>query len=149
MSRRVVTGLDAAGRSCVVLDVPLAPLGPMTGLTWHTETLPADNSGSADGAGRPFSPEMLQGGGSTFLVARHAPGGRSQAYWHAIDALAYVVVLKGEMVLALETSEVRLKAGDFIANRGVMHAWFNDGPDEAEMAVVTIPALPAGKGRTI
>ena len=147
--RRVVTGLDAEGKSCIVIDGPVAGLGPMTGLAWFTQGVPADNSGSADSAGQPFSMDMLQGGGTTFLVAEHAANAGREPYWHAIDAIAYVVVLKGEMVLALETGEVRVKPGDCIVNRGVVHDWRNDEPEAAVIAVVTIPAHPVGAGRTV
>lgn len=143
--RRVVTGLNAEGKSCVLIDGPLIGLGPTTGLAWHTDGLPADNSGDGDAAARPFSVEMLEMG-SNFLLAEHPPG--RTPHWHAIDAVAYVVVLRGEIVLALEAGEVRLRPGDFVANRGVMHDWRAEGPEPALIAVVTIPALPAGKGRT-
>jgi quercetin dioxygenase-like cupin family protein len=144
--RRVVTGLNAAGRSCVAIDGPLVALGATTGLAWHTDALPANNSGGADAATRPFSRDMLQTG-SNFMLAEHPPG--REPHWHAIDAVAYVVVLRGEMVLALEAGEVRLRPGDFVANRGVMHDWRAAGPEPALIAVVTIPALPAGKGKAI
>lgn len=148
-SRRVVTGLDGEGKSCILIDGPVARLGPTTGLAWFTEAVPADNSGHTDSAGQPFSMAMLQDGGTTFLVAEHAAGAGREPYWHAIDAIAYVVVLKGEMVLALETGEVRVKTGDCIVNRGVIHDWRNDAPEAAVIAVVTIPAHPVGAGRTV
>lgn len=141
--RRVVTGLNAQGRSCVLIDGPVAALGETTARIWSTAALPADNAGGEDAAARPFSVSMLEGGGSHFMVAEHPPG--RAPHWHAIDAVAYVVVLKGEMALALETGEVRLGAGDVIANRGVMHDWRAAGAEPATIAVVTIPALPRGK----
>ena len=144
--RRVVTGLDDAGRSCVVIDGPLVGLGPTTGLAWSVDALPADNSGAADGAVRPFSLDLLQSG-ATFMVAEHPPG--RQPHWHSIDAVAYVVVLKGAMVLALESGEVRVQAGDLVVNRGVMHDWRAEGPESAMIAVVTVPALPVGEGRCL
>lgn len=59
--RRVVTGLDAEGRSTVVLDAPAtnraeAPSWPGMGVTllWMTDEAPADNSDHCDGADRPF-----------------------------------------------------------------------------------------------
>ena len=42
-----------------------------------------------------------------------------------------------------------LRAGDFIVDRGVIHAWRNDGAVPAVYASVTIPAHPVGQGRTI
>ena len=46
--RRVVTGLDRDGRSCVIIDSPIAMTSAVGGMAWRTESLPADNSGSAD-----------------------------------------------------------------------------------------------------
>jgi quercetin dioxygenase-like cupin family protein len=70
-------------------------------------------------------------------------------FWHATDTIDYIVVLRGEVVLVLETGEVTARAGDFIVDRGVLHAWRNDGPETAALAVVNLPAHPVGKGRTV
>lgn len=147
--RRVVTGLDADGKSCILLDGPLPNSSPSTGLAWHTPTIPADNSGSDDAGAEPFSFEMMHGGGTTFMVAEYAPGAGKEAFWHATDTVDYIVVLKGEIVLTLEANEARIKAGEFIVDRGVIHSWRNDGTETAAMAVVTIPAKPVGKGKNV
>lgn len=138
--RRVVTGLDADGRSCVVIDGPVAPMSAMGGMVWRTEAVPADNSGSRDIAGEPFSFEMMEGGGSTFMVVEYPPG--MGEFWHATSTIDYIVVLEGEVVLELEAGEVRLSAGNFLIDRGVVHSWRNDGPGRAVSAVITLPAHP-------
>jgi mannose-6-phosphate isomerase-like protein (cupin superfamily) len=148
--RRVVTGLGEDGRSRILIDGPIPPSSPATGLAWHTGEIPADNSGGEDMGHAPFSFELMHSGASTFMVAEYPPGaGVGEPYWHATDTTDYIVVLKGEIVLELETGEVRLKAGDFVVDRGIVHSWRNDGPEVAASAIVTIPAKPAGKGRTV
>ncbi len=141
--RRVVTGLNAEGKSCVIIDAPMASDG---GMIWRSPAVPADNSGTTDSA-VPFAMEQLHDGGSNFMFVRFPPGmGR---FMHATDTLDYLVMLSGTVVLELEAGEVTLHPGDFIVDRGVMHAWRNDGPDEATMVSITLPAHPVGNGRTV
>lgn len=148
MSRRVVTGLDAEGRSCVIIDGPVPQHGPVANLVWRTSSVPADNSGTAD-ASDPYAMEMLHDGGTNFILTELPPGLGGEAFMHATDTIDYLVVISGEVVLVLETGEVALRAGDFIVDRGVIHGWRNDGAEPAIYASVTIPALPVGKGRTV
>jgi len=148
MTRRVVTGINAEGKSCVIIDGPLQQLsGQGTDLVWRTEGLPADNSGTGDCPGGPMSLDMLQGPGSVFIVTEYAPG--QQAFWHATDTIDYIIMLEGEVVLELESGSVRLKAGDVLVDRGVVHNWRNDTDKPARAAVVLVPAHPVGKGRTV
>jgi quercetin dioxygenase-like cupin family protein len=145
--RRVVTGLDADGKSCVIIDGACRPMASIGELVWSTPGLPADNSGSDDIA-PPASPlDLMHGGGSVFMVLEYPPG--MQSYWHATDTIDYIVVLEGELVLMLDAEEVKLTAGTFVVDRGVNHAWRNDGPARAVAAGITLPAHPVGKGRTV
>jgi mannose-6-phosphate isomerase-like protein (cupin superfamily) len=149
--RRVVTGLDDAGRSCAIIDgeVPY-PGGYGVGMVWRTSGLPAENSDNADTADRAFDFELMHSGGSTFLVLEYPPGmGCDESYWHATDTIDYLIVLSGEVVLTLEEGEVTCGPGTFIVDRGVVHAWRNEGPVPARMACVNLPAHPVGKGRTV
>ncbi len=144
--RRVVTGLDAEGRSCVIIDGEVPRFDAATNLVWRTAALPADNAGRDDAAA-PYTMDMLHDGGSNFLLVELPPNmGR---FMHATDTIDYLVVLEGTVVLELESGEARLGPGDFIVDRGVIHAWRNDGPETAVMASITLPALPVGKGRTV
>lgn len=152
MSRRVVTGLNAAGRSCVLIDGEVPRRRPVANLIWRTGQLPADNSGTADEA-VPYEMEMLHDGGVNFILtelpAGMANGAPIDAFLHATDTIDYLVVISGEVVLVLETAEVTLRAGDLIVDRGVIHGWRNDGAVPAVFASVTIPARPVGQGRTV
>jgi len=146
--RRVITGLDAQGKSCVLVDGPPLSLGGGGGaMAWRSEALPADNAVQQDITPVPFDFDLMHGGGSMFMVMDYPPG--MQAFWHATDTLEYIAMLHGEIVLELETGEVTLRAGDVLADRGVIHSWRNDSGKVARAAIVILPALPAGKGRTV
>lgn len=145
--RRVVTGLDDRGRSCVIFDGPVPRHdGQPSNVVWRSASVPADNSGNEDAAA-PYTMEMLHDGGSNFMLVEFPPG--MPRFMHATDTLDYLVVLSGEVVLELEAGEVTLGPGSLIVDRGVIHAWRNDGPETAVMASITLPALPVGKGRTV
>ncbi|MBW8785305.1 MAG: cupin domain-containing protein, partial [Novosphingobium sp.] len=122
-TRRVVTGLDAQGRSCVLVDGPVLPAradgSRGVEIAWRTDTVPADNSAQADVAPVPFDFELMHGGGTVFLLNEYPPG--MHTFWHATDTIDYIVVLEGAVVLMLETGEVRVKAGELIVDRGVNH----------------------------
>ena len=145
--RRVVTGLGADGRSRVILDGPIPVTSPQTGLAWRTPSIPADNAGVDDIRERSFTFEMLHDGGSNFMIAEYAPG--SVSMMHQTDTIDYIVVLKGEITLQLEAGDAVAKAGTFIVDRGVNHAWRNDGSEPAVTAIVTLPAHPVGAGRNV
>jgi len=147
MIRRVVTGLDADGRSAVLLDgaLPHWEQGSAA-VVWQTQAHPADNSGSADVV-EPYRLDMLHTPGSTFAVCRFAPG--AQALMHATDTIDYLAVLSGRVTLVTETGEAELGAGDVVADRGVLHGWRNDHAEPCLAAVVNLPALPVGAGRTV
>jgi quercetin dioxygenase-like cupin family protein len=143
--RRVVTGLDADGRSCIIIEGPVPQPSQTSNLVWQS-SLPADNSGAADAA-RPFTIADVHHDGSNFLLIEFAPG--TEPGMHVTDTLDYFVMLSGSVTLELDTGAVRLSPGDLLVNRGAMHGWRNDGSEPAVLAAVTVPALPVGPGRTI
>jgi quercetin dioxygenase-like cupin family protein len=145
-SRRVVTGLNAEGKSCILIDGPVPGQNGSSDLIWRTATVPANNSGNADMA-TAFTMEMLHDGGSNFMFVTFPP--HMGPFMHATDTLDYLVVLSGQIVLQLEAEEVVLNPGDLIVDRGVIHAWRNDTSEPATMVSVTLPAKPVGKGRTV
>jgi len=74
------------------------------------------------------------------------PGGGS--IMHATDTIDYLVVLSGEVTFITQTGETVLRAGDVLVDRGIMHAWRNDGTEPCRIVNVLCPALPVGKGAT-
>jgi quercetin dioxygenase-like cupin family protein len=146
MSRRVITGLNAAGKSCVLIDAPLAHNAGGGAIVWHTPNLPADNTGATDTADAPFSFASIQSGGSTFLVMEYPPN--MAAFWHTTNTIDYIAMLSGEITLDLESGPVTLRAGDVLVDRGIAHSWRNDSGAPARAAIVMLPAHPVGAGRT-
>jgi len=145
--RRVVTGLDGEGQSCVVVDGPIPTLNDMAAaLAWRTGALPADNAGSADPVA-PYAVEMLHTPGSNFAICQFPAN--TPEIMHATDTIDYLVILEGRVTLVLEEGEADLAAGDFVVDRGVMHGWRNPHDAPCVAAVVNLPAHPVGKGRTI
>jgi mannose-6-phosphate isomerase-like protein (cupin superfamily) len=148
MSRRVVTGLNAEGKSCILFDGPVPQHRPVANLVWRSGVAPADNSGAEDRSA-PYEMSMLHDGGANFLITELPPGLAGEAFMHATDTLDYLVMISGELVLVVETGEVTLRPGDLIVDRGVIHGWRNDGAEPAIYASVTLPAHPVGQGRTV
>ena len=171
MTRRVVTGHDAAGRAVVFLDgaAPNVRLRKATGLTstllWVTDGSPADNSGSIDAAERDIG-VAPPGRGSIFRVVDFPPavevgtvdndamlremgiagGGAAprHATMHRTRSIDYAVVVSGEIDMLLDDSEVHLAAGDVLVQRGTNHAWVNRGKESCRIAFVLIDALDSG-----
>lgn len=144
--RRVVTGLDGAGRSAVVLDGPIPRFNDISAaLAWRSP-VPADNAEAADTAA-PYAIDMLHSGHANFAICEFAAG--SAAFMHATDTIDYLVILEGRVTLVLERGEAALGPGDFVVDRGVLHGWRNDHAEPCIAAVVNVPAHPVGEGRTI
>jgi quercetin dioxygenase-like cupin family protein len=146
--RRIVTGLDAQGKSCIQID-GLAPQPRGTGINmvWRTDTIPADNSSRADIDDTPFGFELMHAGGSICVTVDYPPG--MTTFMHATDTIDYVIVVRGEVTIVTETGEAKCRPGDIIVDRGILHAWRNDTTETATIAVVNIPAHPVGKGKTV
>lgn len=142
-NRRVVTGHDADGRSCVLFDgrideLPLA--NPKVAVAWSTGTLPASNVGNADTCDAVPSVEMFNGDGAKFLLMAMDPG--DEHPFHKTDTVDFAVVLRGRILLTLETGEVLLGPGDLVVDRGALHGWKAVGDEPALMAATIIPARP-------
>ena len=172
MTRRVVTGHDARGRSVVLLDGEsphsflLEKAGGLRLMElWETRSAPADNAGSRDAADHERRIEPLNGG-TVFRIIEYppdrerlktlAPGffhgmgvraaetaARRHPGMHKTDTVDYCVVLSGEIWAMLDEGEVLLRAGDCLVQRGTNHAWSNRSEEPCVIAFVLIAAKPA------
>lgn len=142
--RRVVTGLDAQGRSAIIID------GPSDQVAWATAETPVSNSGSTDRGGA-FSFDMPAGGSKLLMIDFPPSHGELIApyYMHATNTIDYLAVVKGTITLVTETGETTCGPGDMIVDRGILHGWRNDGSEPCLMACVMIDAAPVGKGATV
>ena len=166
-TRRVVTGHDAQGRAVVLIDgaAPNAKLRKATGLVstllWVTDESPAELSGSTDKADREIGVAPPPRG-SIFRVVDFPPaadfgavdnaamlremgigagrGDARHAGMHRTASLDYAVVISGEIDMLLDDSEVHLKAGDVLVQRGTNHGWVNRGRENCRIAFVLIDA---------
>ena len=148
--RRVVTGTNAAGKSTVIFDgVPPTTL-PRNGgggniLLWIAHSTPADNSGNRDAAVGTTTSSPSNDNETVFKVVEWPPGegleGVPEAGMHHTKTIDYVVILSGEIGMRLQDdSEVRLKAGDILVQRGVVHGWRNRTNQPCRAAIVMVPA---------
>lgn len=149
--RRVVTGLDAEGRSAIVIDDRREIDYPGAQFIWRTHASPADNSGNEDTGAGPFDPGCIRDrAGSSFAIFHFKPeDGLMGPGMHATDTIDYVVVLKGRIEFTTETGKVELAAGDILVDRGVAHGWRALGDEPAMTAVIILPANPVGGGGTL
>jgi quercetin dioxygenase-like cupin family protein len=58
-------------------------------------------------------------------------------YMQKMRTLDFGIVLEGEIVLVLDTQEVKLKAGEFVVQRGTNHAWSNRSGKPAIVAIAS------------
>ena len=170
--RRVVTGHNAAGRSCLVSDdiataVKEMPSMPGLALTdlWVTNGSPADNGGDADAADRPvileppangtifriveFPPDSTWRGGADAKEAFEAIGAshatddsHADPMMHKTATVDYLTILKGEIWAILDEEEIRLEQGDVMIQRGTNHSWSVRTDEPCLVGVVLVNAKP-------
>jgi quercetin dioxygenase-like cupin family protein len=146
--RRVITGHDASGRAVVKIDevsknVVANRPGASAAVIWTTDSIPADNTGEADAALKKVGTTLP--GGTVFRVVEFSPGVSPRV--HRTDSIDYAVVISGEIDMELEKgSEVHLKAGDVLVQRGTVHNWINRGKAPCVIAFALIDAKPAVAG---
>ena len=145
--RRIVAGLDASGKSCVVSDTRLSHSGtqPVMEATavWGGASLTVDNAAPLAEGLAPFSMERLFGPFYSFLYVEYAPGlGKDDPGMHFTNTADHFYVIEGECVLVLESGDVVMRAGDIGICRGVMHGWRNDTDRPARLVTFILPANP-------
>jgi hypothetical protein len=170
--RRIVTGVNEAGCSCILSDTrfPAAEVTPgepvRVGL-WATGSAPASNTGTADpvpdGVIMRTPPDHR--GGSVIRITDIPPDSarrydpedlrrrgckttpeRSARHpgFHATDTVDYAICLEGEVWAVLDEDETLMRAGDVLIQRGTYHAWSNRSDRICRMAFILIDAEPLG-----
>jgi mannose-6-phosphate isomerase-like protein (cupin superfamily) len=145
--RRVVTGHDAQGRAIVAIDesaknIGSARPGASACVVWATEGFPVNNDGNDDTSGRKVGTTLKNG--TVFRVVEFSPG--VQRRMHRTDSIDYAVILSGEIDMELDNSEVHLKAGDVLVQRGTIHNWNNRGTQPCVIAFILIDGKPVEAG---
>jgi quercetin dioxygenase-like cupin family protein len=142
--RRVVTTHDKNGKATVWADGPAENVKRpndfiISTLLWSTTETPADFMEEFDGGSRILGTTPPTNG-SRFIMFEVLPGGRGK--FHHTDSLDYVISVEGELVLLFDESEVILKPGDVVIQRGTNHGWENRGSVSARVAIVLIDGKP-------
>ena len=167
--RRIVTGVNAAGRSYIVSDTRLpatevAPGAPVRVGLWMTEAAPSPNAAPdpvPDGVILRTPPAHR--GGSVIRITDIAPDAwhaydpdelkrrgtkttpdRSARHpgFHATDTVDYAICLEGEVWAVLDEGETLMRPGDVLIQRGTYHAWANRSDRICRMLFVLIDAQP-------
>ena len=170
--RRAVTGHDQNGKSIFIIDgeaTAVKEMESMPGLAltdiWVTGEAPANNEGHSDAANRPIVLEPPKNG-TIFRVVEFPPDsawrdkadaqeafnsiGAGHASDHSVDdpmmhktsTVDYLIVLKGEIWAILEDSEVCLKQGDVMVQRGTNHSWSVRTAEPCLLAAILVDADP-------
>ena len=166
--RRIVTGDDARGRSCIVEDAPAKVVrtvperpGYRAINVWRTTQTPAlidaaDSISSHEGILPPkqgsilriidFPPEPTDPAERDRRIRATFGGiykdaqhdGRKHPGMHKTDTLDYAIVLEGEIWSVMDEGETLMRAGDVLIQRGTNHAWANRSQKTARIAFVLI-----------
>ncbi len=128
-------------------DAPAEYGGPEESLTGEFVLHPPKNGTVCRiGVFEPEDPEVLKTldgraafgemGASHNIVenARHP-------FMHRTESVDYAIILQGEITMLLDDSEVHLKAGDVLVQRGTNHAWSNRGTETCYIAFILVDAV--------
>jgi quercetin dioxygenase-like cupin family protein len=146
--RRVVTGHNDDGRAVVKMDDMVEADPRLPGydakVVWCTSQFPPSNDDATFDNGTPGP----KGSRVLFRTAEFNPGEFSTPSMHRTETQDIAVVLSGELEMVLDSGEVveRLTAGDFVVQRGTMHAWAVRGDEPVRVLFVLMDALPVQVG---
>ena len=149
-ARRVVTGHDQNGKSVVVSDGPPPQHHSMRGPSIGADFIEMWNAPQAVPLLTSVEPRepnereftIMPAAGHLLRVLNVYPlkAGGKRTVMHRTQTLDYVVVIEGELVLLLDDSEVTLKPGDVVVQRGTDHAWENRSDQVARAAFFHLDA---------
>lgn len=138
--KKLITGIDGAGNSCVLSeeDLTLDQLAPgfAMGIPFATTTSPppARPVGTAPLIDQGIAPGLVR-----WMVVDLGPD--SETPMHHTDTLDLQTVLSGSVDLVLDDGVHRLEEGDLVVLSGVDHAW-RGGPDGCRLSAVLIGTPP-------
>jgi quercetin dioxygenase-like cupin family protein len=139
--RRLITGLDAAGRSCLVAREDVHVTSPGTpGFLSAVLAETTSNPPPGRPPGRGLAADLgVAPGLVRWVLLDYEPG--TEFPMHHSDTIDYDILLEGSLVLGLEDGEHQLEPGDVVIMNGVDHSW-RAGPDGARLSVLMIGTPP-------
>lgn len=154
--RRLVTGVDEAGRSYIVEDaasphvkvVANTPTFAVTEL-WRSESIPVDNSGPADD-GLNVVELTPPAQGVVFRYVQFPPDtdwldnpDAPDSQVHTTPSIDFAIVVSGEVYAVLDKDESLMHPGDVLIQRGTRHSWANRSAEPAVVAFALISGTTA------
>jgi quercetin dioxygenase-like cupin family protein len=140
--RRLITGIDAEGRSAVVEEADLTYGEAMPGIGIDAlfdidqDPPPARPAGHGDHLDLGVRP-----GRARWIVVEYQP---SMTFpLHHTDTIDFDIVLAGSIELTLDDGVHLLETGDCVVMTGVDHAW-RSGPDGCTLSVASFGTPPPG-----
>ena len=150
--RRVVTGHDAEGKSCVWKDgfatnLKYPSSRMVSALLWCCESVPADCMGEEDMGNRILGTAPPPGG-VRFMFSELGPAEKTKPVpnLHKTDTIDFKIVISGEVTCINDKDEVILKPGDVFIGRGNNHAWFNHGTVPCRSVTLMLDGKPKREG---
>jgi quercetin dioxygenase-like cupin family protein len=136
--RYLVTGLDQAGRSCVVTESIVGDIGSALEAAVVFETAQSPPPARSTGSG-PLLDIVPGPGLARWTIVRFPPGDTHAS--HHTDSVDFDTVLTGSIDLGLDSHFHTLRAGDCVVINGVDHSW-TAGPGGCTMAVLMLGSIP-------
>jgi quercetin dioxygenase-like cupin family protein len=68
------------------------------------------------------------------------PNLENRVGFHRTPGIAYCFMLTGEIVLLVDTQEIRVRAGDLVVERNTLHSWRNEGTVPVAMLITVVNA---------
>lgn len=140
---RLVTGIDARGRTVIVDSAEVEPIAAMPGSNNETRLCWA---GSVAGGPDPTASSSLGGvsafpsaGEARFMVVTVMP--HTKTAMHRTATVDLIAVIEGSLWLIMEDGDEReLKAGDVVVQNATNHAWQNrsDGPCKIAVTMLAL-----------
>ena len=122
---RVVTGLNAAGKSVVTSAGPAPAIFEYEGWSmeehWAIERMPPPLDETTNAAERPEYLLQPSAGEARCRIVTFGP--HSSFPMHVTATLDFLVVLAGELRMLMEEGEITLHTGDTVVQRGTPHGW--------------------------
>ena len=146
ISRRVVTGINAEGKSIILKDgaVPKSAIRSTEPGTLHWNALWVEQQVPVDLS---KNTETLEG----YTLTLEPPQGGIIAHFftletgyepdfHRTNTLDFIFIISGKLELLMEGNSTILSPGDTVVQRGTNHAWRVIGNEPCRVAAVVISA---------
>jgi hypothetical protein len=132
--RRVVTGLNGAGKSFIAVDDQV----PVNSIYTTSADAPI---GKSEGESRSVGKATSE---TRFFMAAIPPSKdpkpnlTNRLGFHQTMGIAYCFILNGELAFLTDTQETKVKGGDVVVERHTWHSWRNEGSEPVSMLITVV-----------